>query len=734
MAKKDKKPKTSNVKAAAKKFAGKGKSKEKAPKAKTVEAPVRTTTLVPTPAPAPAPTPTSALKPIPGPRPLPTLEEARARAAAAKAAEGSAKPTSAPTSTLKSIPGPRPLPTLEEARARAAASAAGTTKATTGPKPLKSIPGPRKLPTLAEAKAAAARRALIASADRSRDISQPLDKLAPEERLKVESDYLHGTIETDLIDEITAAVDEGNNKLMKFHGIYMQDHRDFRDERRRQKLEPAYTFMLRARMPGGVATSDQWLAIDEIGRKYGDDTVRLTTRQTFQYHFLMKDSLRAVMQGLRDAGIDSKAACGDVARTVMSGVHPGLSKLHKEVYELANATSEHVIHRTSAYEEVWFGEKPSKPRGENEEPFYGRQYMPRKFKIGFAVPPSNDIDIYSQDLGFVAISKGGKLAGFNVVVGGGMGRTDRAPETYPRLGDVIGYIDKKDLLPTVDAVMGVQRDYGARDVRAHARFKYTVDDKGVDWIRAAIEDRLGFELQPVIDFLFTSNGDAFGWVTGDDGLEHCTLWIENGRIINHPDRPLMDGLREIARTGKVTFRMTPNQSLILSDVQPSDRPAIDALLEEYNISPKQISSQLRANSMACVALPTCALAMAESERYLPELITKIERLLEKHDLLEEPITIRSTGCPNGCARPYIAEIALTGRAPGKYNLYLGAGFHGERLNKMHLENVGEDKILPVLDETLGNFAKDRLEGEHFGDFLVRTGFVPEVKEGRFFND
>lgn len=571
--------------------------------------------------------------------------------------------------------------------------------------------------------------------DRSNDISQPLSELAPEETLKFHSDYLKGTITDDLIDEITMAVDENNNKLMKFHGIYMQDHRDHRDERRRQKLEPEYTFMLRARLPGGVCTGEQWLKIDELGRVYGGDTVRLTTRQTFQFHYLAKDALRDVMVGLREVGLDSKAACGDVARTVMSGVHPSLSKLHKQVYEQANLTSDHVIHRTSAYEEVWFGEAPATPRGDDEEPFYGRQYMPRKFKIGFAVPPSNDIDIYSQDLGFIAIADdAGNLRGFNVTVGGGMGRTDRAPETYPRIADVLGFITVDQLKDTLDAVMGVQRDYGNRRVRARARFKYTVDDKGVDWIKAAIEDRLGFAFGAIEPFEFTSNGDAFGWVTGDDGLEHCTLWIENGRIIDHPGRPLMTGLREIAKTGKCVFRMTPNQSLILSDVRPEDRPEIDALLEAHNIAPKQISSQLRANSMACVALPTCALAMAESERYLPELITKIEGILGKYDLLEEPITIRSTGCPNGCARPYIAEIALTGRAPGKYNLYLGAGFHGQRLNKMIHENVGEELILDTLDGAFGRFAAERNPGEHFGDFCVRAGIVPEVKEGRFFND
>lgn len=573
-------------------------------------------------------------------------------------------------------------------------------------------------------------------ADRSRDLSQPLDKLAPEERLKFNSDYLAGTINDDLIDEITLAVDENNNKLMKFHGIYQQDDRDIRDERRLQKLEPLYTFMLRGRMPGGVCTPEQWLKIDELGRDHGADTFRLTTRQTFQFHYLVRTSLRDVMFGLRDVGIDSRAACGDVARTVMSGVHPGLSKLHKQVFEHAQIASDHVIHKTSAYEEVWFGEKPKEPRGDNEEPFYGRQYMPRKFKIGFAVPPSNDIDIYSQDLGFVAVASRGKLKGFNVVIGGGMGRTDRAPETYPRLGDVIGYIDVKDLLPTIEAVMGVQRDYGDRVTRAHARFKYTVDDKGVDAIKAEIERRLGFALGPVKTFTFDSNGDQLGWTTGDDGLEHFTLFIENGRVINHPGVTLMDGLRDIARTGKCVFRLTPNQNVILSDVQPKDRPAIEALLAEHGISnvPTKGRSAMRLNSMACVAMPTCGLAMAEAERYLPELLTKVEDLLEKHGLTEDPITVRMTGCPNGCARPYIAEIAFTGRAPGKYNMYLGAGFHGERLNKMVRENVGEDVILELLDETLGRYAAERGDGERFGDFVVRAGIVPEVTEGRFFND
>lgn len=572
--------------------------------------------------------------------------------------------------------------------------------------------------------------------DRSRDLSQPLDKLGPDETLKATSDYLAGTIAQDLLDEVTSAAGESNVKLMKFHGMYMQDDRDIRDERRRQKLEPAYTFMMRARIPGGVCTPEQWLKFDELAREHAAGTIRITTRQTFQYHYLMKDSLRPVIRGIQSVGIDSRAACGDVSRGVMSGVHPGLSKLHKEVYEYAQRASDHAIHKTSAYEEVWLEKKPDKPRGDDEEPFYKKQYMPRKFKIGFAIPPSNDIDIYSQDLGFVAIAgDDGRLQGFNVLVGGGMGRTDRAPETYPRLADVIGYIDADRVIETIDAVMGVQRDYGDRVNRAHARFKYTVDDKGVDWIKAEVEKYAGFGLQPAKDFEFTSNGDLLGWTTGDDGLEHYTAFIENGRVINHDDRPIMDGLREIARTGKCVFRMTPNQSIIVSDVKPEDRPAIEALLREYGLeNESQQRSALRLNSMACVALPTCALAMAESERYLPELITKVEGLLDKHGLTDEPITMRMTGCPNGCARPYIAEIGLTGRAPGKYNLYLGAGFHGQRLDKMLLENVGEPAILEKLDETFAAYARDREPGEHFGDFTVRAGIVAEVTEGRFFND
>jgi sulfite reductase (NADPH) hemoprotein beta-component len=491
--------------------------------------------------------------------------------------------------------------------------------------------------------------------------------------------------------------------------------------------------MVRVRLPGGVCNPAQWLKLDELARAYGGETLRLTTRQTFQLHRVLKHNLRPAIRSLRDVLLDTRGACGDDARGVMCSVNPQLSALHANVSALAKRASDHAIPKTGAYREIWYGEEREETNGP-EEPFYGRTYMPRKFKIGFVIPPVNDIDVYAQDLGFIAIAEGGELKGFNVAIGGGMGRTDQAPQTYPRLADVIGFLDAGQLMATLDAVMAVQRDYGDRLDRSHARFKYTIDDKGLDWIKAEIEARLGFALQPARPYHFTSNGDLLGWSRGADGREHCTLFIENGRVINAPGRPVMDGLREIARIHQGMFRVTPNQNLIIADIAPAARATIERLMEAYGLAALNRGSGVRLNSMACVALPTCGLAMADSERYLPGLITKIDTILKTHGLFDDPITLRMTGCPNGCARPYIAEIGLTGRAPGKYNLYFGGGFHGQRLNKMYLENVGEAAILSALDKVLGHYARDRKEGEHFGDFAIRAGYVAEVTEGRHFND
>ncbi|MBT2189387.1 NADPH-dependent assimilatory sulfite reductase hemoprotein subunit [Sphingobium sp. H33] len=566
--------------------------------------------------------------------------------------------------------------------------------------------------------------------DRSRDLSQPLDRLGLDERMKDASDYLRGTIALGLLDQITGSVPSPDDvKLMKFHGIYQQDDRDLREERRRQKLEPAFQFMIRVRLPGGVCTPEQWLKLDEQARAHGSETLRITTRQTFQFHWVLKDSLRPVIQGLHETLLDTIAACGDDSRGVMCTVDPQSSAFHAEVAALAKRVSDHVIPKTRAYHEIWYGDERVAVSEDKEEPFYGSTYLPRKFKIGFALPPSNDIDVYAQDLGFIAIGGPGGLEGFNVVIGGGMGRTDQAPQTYPRLASLIGFIPADRVLACSDAVMTVQRDYGDRKDRQHARFKYTIDDKGLEWIKAEIELNMGEAFEESRPFSFTSNGDSYGWSETADGRHHRTLFIENGRL----NLPTLDALRDIARIHRGTFRLTPNQNVIIAGVAAEHRADIDAVLINHGLESMQ-TSMLRRNSIACVAFPTCGLAMAESERYLPSLIGKIELILAENGLSREPITLRMSGCPNGCSRPYIAEIGLTGRAPGKYNLYLGGGFHGERLNCMMRENVGESVILETLRDALGRYARERKQGERFGDFAVRAGIVREVTEGRFFND
>jgi sulfite reductase (NADPH) hemoprotein beta-component len=558
--------------------------------------------------------------------------------------------------------------------------------------------------------------------DRSFDLSQPLEKLGPDETLKMHSDYLRGTIDHSLLDRISGGVVFEDNKLMKFHGIYQQDDRDIRDERRRQKLEPAYTFMVRVRLPGGVCTPEQWLKIDELAQAHGGNTVRLTTRQTFQFHWVIKEDLKPTIQGLHDVLLDTIAACGDDSRGVMATSDPQDSDLHAEVARLSKQVSDHVIPKTRAYSEIWYG-KERVATTEPEEPFYGPTYLPRKFKIGFVVPPSNDIDVYTQDLGFIAVTGPDGLLGFDVAIGGGMGRSDQDRNTYARLANVIGYIPKDQLIAATDAVMSLQRDYGNRKERARARFKYTIDDKGLDWVKAEIERRMGLAFEPARAIALDSNGDNFGWRETDRGRFNFGLYIASGRVADFGARRIMTGLRAIAEIHKGNFRLTPNQNLIIADVAPEERPRIEALLAEHGLSDEHLTSGLRLNSIACVALPTCPLAMAEAERYLPELISKLEPVLAANGLDQDAITIRMSGCPNGCSRPYVAEIAFTGRAPGKYDLWLGGGFHGERLAIQYRENIGEPAILEILADLLGRYAAERETGERFGDFLWRTGLV-----------
>ena len=398
------------------------------------------------------------------------------------------------------------------------------------------------------------------------------------------------------------------------------------------------------------------------------------------------------------------------------------SALQAEITAISARISDEFLPRTRAYHEIWYNDQKV-AQSEPVEPFYGRTYLPRKFKIGFAVPPSNDIDIYTQDLGFIAIAGPEGLEGFNLTIGGGMGRTENDDTTYPRLADVIGFIPKTEVSAATEAVMGVQRDFGSRIDRHHARFKYTVDAKGLDWIKAEIESRLGHALQPARAFAFTSNGDRFGWRQTDTGRYHCTLFVPSGRVRDDGARRWLTGLRAVAEVHRGHFRYTPNQNVIIADVPADEKARIEHILADHGLGESNAQSPVRLNSIACVALPTCGLAMAEAERYMPDFLAKIEAVLDRHGLINEPITVRISGCPNGCSRPYVAEIALTGRAPGKYNLYLGGGFHGERLNRMVAENIGEDRILNILDDLIARFAAERNPDERLGDYATRIAFA-----------
>jgi sulfite reductase (NADPH) hemoprotein beta-component len=560
------------------------------------------------------------------------------------------------------------------------------------------------------------------------------DKRSRNERIKEASRQLRGTIARGLDDVATGAIAEDDQQLVKFHGTYLQDDRDVRGERTKKRLEKAYSFMIRVRLPGGVVTPAQWLALDRIAGEYANGTLRLTTRQTFQFHGVIKSNMRRTMQAINAALLDTIAACGDVNRNVLATSNPHASKAHAEALDLARALSAHLLPRTGAYHEVWLDGEKVTESGDGvaaEEPLYGRHYLPRKFKTVVAVPPHNDVDVFAQDLGFIAIIEDGEVTGYDVTVGGGMGMTHGEPDTFPRTADVLGFCRPQQAVDVAEKILTVQRDWGNRESRKHARLKYTIEARGLEAFRAEVERRLGYALEAARRFAFLSTGDALGWTKASGNRWHLGLFVENGRIRDRPGHGLRTALREIAGTHKGEMICTANQNVMVASVTPAVKKKIDAILGLHGIS-IATSSGMRRNSMACVALPTCPLALAESERLLPELITDLEKVLVRAGLTEDAIVIRMTGCPNGCARPYLAEIGLVGRAPGLYNLYLGGAFDGSRLNKLVAQDVDRARIVALLEPLLLRFAAERYRGERFGDFVIRTGIVkPTVSGNRF---
>jgi sulfite reductase (NADPH) hemoprotein beta-component len=563
------------------------------------------------------------------------------------------------------------------------------------------------------------------------------DKRSKNEFIKEDSHFLRGTIVDGLSHAETGAIAEDDTQLLKFHGSYMQDDRDVRGERAKKKLEKAFSFMIRLRLPGGMVSPSQWLQLDDIATTFANGSLRLTTRATFQYHGVIKSNLRRTMQAINAACLDTIAACGDVNRNVINAANPYRSPAHKAAGELARRASDRLLPKTSAYHEIWLdGEKVHEVGGEAKpdiEPLYGRHYLPRKFKIVIAVPPENDGDIFAHDLGFIAIVDGkGEVKGWNVTVGGGMGMTHGETDTFPRTADMLGFCTPDQAVDVAEKVMTVQRDWGNREVRKNARLKYTIERFGIDKFRDEVESRLGYKLGAPQPYEFTTNSDPLGWRQGSNKKWHLGLFIENGRIKDTPERTLRTALREIAQLGGVEFALTGNQNLILCNVTAKAKTKIDALLKQHGVA-IETSSGLRRNSMACVALPTCGLALAESERFLPELVTTIEDVLDKAGLRSDEIVIRMTGCPNGCARPYLSEIGLVGRSPGLYNLYLGAAFNGTRLNKLYAQDIGKERIVALLEPLLVRYAKERNDGEHFGDFVIRIGAIKPTLGGNTFH-
>ena len=555
-------------------------------------------------------------------------------------------------------------------------------------------------------------------------IDPTVKPLAANETFKINSHHLRGSIAADLADATTGNISEESNQLSKFHGLYMQDDRDKRNALKKEGKEKAFAFMCRVRLAGGKATAKQWLVLDKLADDIASPSLRLTTRQTFQFHGVVKGNIKKLIKGMHQALLDSIAACGDVNRNVMAPPNPERSEILEQVYKDAADWSNYALPKTRAYHEIFLDEELVAGGEPEIEPMYGDTYLPRKFKTGFAIPPSNDVDIFSQDLGYIAIVEDGKLAGYNVTVGGGLGMSHGNAETFPRLADLLGFIPADKVNEVGAAVLTTQRDFGDRTNRKHARLKYTIQDRGIEWFRGEVQKRISFQLEPARPFNFTTIEDPFGWHECTDGTWFYGLHILSGRIKDVPGWPMKTALREIAGIHEGDFRLTPSQNVTISGVSAAKKAEIQAILEKHGLSHENDRSGIRLNALSCVALPTCGLALAESERDLPSILGKFETALDEAGLRDDAISLRITGCPNGCCRPYLAEIGFVGKAPGKYALYLGAKYNGTRLNRLFSPSITIDAAVETLAPIIKRYAKERQEGEGFGDFCDRE-ILPE---------
>jgi sulfite reductase (NADPH) hemoprotein beta-component len=515
-----------------------------------------------------------------------------------------------------------------------------------------------------------------------------------------------------------------DQQFIKFHGIYQQDDRDLR------KTQKKFMMMIRGRIPGGVMTPAQWITFDDLAKNYGNNTLRITTRQSIQFHGVVMAGLGPLVKKINESLLSTLAACGDVNRNITASPTPVQTAARAEMMADCHRVVNALAPKTKAYHSIWIDNVQLKlDDTENKDfvdPLYGKTYLPRKFKTAFVLPPVNDMDVFTNDLGFIAIVENNKLVGYNLCVGGGMGRSHGNEATFPRLADVIGYFPKEHVVDVAKAVLTIHRDFGDRTDRKHARLKYVVAERGLDFIRNEVNQRASVKLEAARGYQFTTTGDVYGWHKAIDGSWFFTLFVETGRIKEAKKL----ALRAIAeRFGRVEFRLSANQNILLANVVEADKTAINAVFAEHGVKTNAQASVLQAAAMACPALPTCGLALAESERMLPGLVDRIEGLCAEAGLAGEEIIIRSTGCPNGCARPYMAEIAFVGKAPGRYQLWLGGDASGTRINRIWKDLVKDPEIEAELRPLLSRFAAERNTGERFGDWAARVLWNEQVEPG-----
>ncbi|OUT63186.1 MAG: sulfite reductase subunit beta [Rhodopirellula sp. TMED11] len=559
----------------------------------------------------------------------------------------------------------------------------------------------------------------------STDTPKPEKKLSAVEKIKTESEFLRGTIGEELAND-TSHFGSSDIQLLKFHGSYQQDDRDKRVEMKKAGKEKAFAMMVRCRIPGGRITSDQMLAQLDLCDELGDSTMKITTRQTLQLHGILKKDLRETIHRINKMQLSTLAACGDVNRNIMCCPAKRADGVHQQLNQLTDQLTEDLAPKTPAYHELWVidqetGEKTLEGGGPVEEPLYGPTYLPRKFKMGIALPEDNCIDIYTQDLGFLAVVRDDKIIGYNVLVGGGMGTTPALKRTYPALAKRLGFCTPEQTTEVSKAIIMVQRDHGNRADRKVARMKYLVDEMGVDAFRAKVQEYLGYALEDCTEDDVTDVDDHMGWQDQGDGKWSYGLNIENGRLLDNDTIQLKAMMREICKTFGTELRMTGHQSIIVTDVEPEQKDQLIEIIQRHNVPTTEDTSTVRRWSMACVALPTCGLAITESERRLPSLMDDLEQPLAKLGLDKERFTIRMTGCPNGCARPYNADIALVGKAKDKYTLFAGGGWLGNRLAYIYKDLVPSDDLASEIIAIAGAFKANANEGESLGEFCTRVG-------------